>query len=107
MRIAAASGTAGAGATRDDSAGAGATRDDSDGTDGPDSALLTARAIEADGCRLLGWVGNCIDPAMDALQENLATLRELLPAPCLGVLPHGVAPVAAAAGLVAAVAVLD
>lgn len=70
-------------------------------------ALLTARAIEADGCRLLGWVGNCIDPAMDALQENLATLRELLPAPCLGVLPHGVAPVAAAAGLVAAVAVLD
>lgn len=52
-------------------------------------ALLSARAIEADGCRLLGWIGNRVDPAMDAVDENLATLRELLPAPCLGVLPHG------------------
>lgn len=70
-------------------------------------ALLSARAIEADGCRLLGWIGNCIDSAMDALEENLATLRELLPAPCLGVLPHGVAPMAAAACLHAAVVALD
>jgi dethiobiotin synthetase len=70
-------------------------------------ALLSARAIKADGCRLLGWIGNCIDPHMAALEENLATLRELLPVPCLGVLPHGVAPVAAAAHLHAAVAVLD
>ena len=52
-------------------------------------ALLTARAIAADGCRLLGWIANRIDPAMDAAEENLATLRALLPAPCLGVLPHG------------------
>ncbi|GAB2553578.1 dethiobiotin synthase [Rhodanobacter koreensis] len=70
-------------------------------------ALLSARAIEADGCRLLGWIGNAIDPAMAATEENLTTLRELLPAPCLGVLPHGVAPVVAAAQLHAAVAVLD
>jgi dethiobiotin synthetase len=70
-------------------------------------ALLSARAIEADGCRLLGWIGNCIDPHMAALAENLATLRELLPAPCLGVLPHGMAPAAAAAQLRAAVAALD
>jgi len=69
-------------------------------------ALLSARAIEADGCRLLGWIGNCIDPHMAALAENLMTLRELLPAPCLGVLPHGVAPAAAAAQLQAAVAAL-
>lgn len=59
-------------------------------------ALLTARAIATDGCRLVGWIGNCIDPTMDALDENLATLRQLLPAPCLGVLPHGVSPVLAA-----------
>lgn len=59
-------------------------------------ALLTARAIEADGCRLLGWIANRIDPAMDAADENLATLRELLPAPCLGVLPHGIEPARAA-----------
>jgi dethiobiotin synthetase len=70
-------------------------------------ALLSARMIEADGCRLLGWIGNCIDPAMDALDENLATLRELLPAPCLGVLPHGMAPAPAANRLAAAVAALD
>jgi len=62
-------------------------------------SLLSAEAILADGCRLAGWIGNRIDPAMDAVEENLATLRELLPAPCLGVLPHGVAPAQAAAGL--------
>ncbi|HEV2540917.1 MAG TPA: dethiobiotin synthase [Frateuria sp.] len=62
-------------------------------------ALLSARAIEADGCRLAGWIGNRIDPAMAALEDNLATLRELLPAPCLGVLPHGLAPAQAATRL--------
>ena len=62
-------------------------------------ALLSARAIAADGCQLRGWIGNLIDPAMDAVEENLATLRELLPAPCLGVLPHGVAPPLAASCL--------
>lgn len=70
-------------------------------------ALLTARTIEADGCRLLGWIGNGVDPAMDALDENLATLRELLPAPCLGVLPHGLASVRAASRLAAAVTAMD
>jgi dethiobiotin synthetase len=62
-------------------------------------SLLSAEAIRADGCRLVGWIANRIDPAMDAVEENLATLRELLPAPCLGVLPHGMAPARAAAGL--------
>jgi dethiobiotin synthetase len=70
-------------------------------------ALLSARAILADGCRLLGWIGNRVDPAMDAPDENLATLCELLPAPCLGVLPHGVAPAQAATLLSAAVAALE
>ena len=59
-------------------------------------ALLSARAIATDGCRLVGWIGNRIDPAMDAVDENLATLRQLLPAPCLGVLPYGVPPQGAA-----------
>ena len=62
-------------------------------------ALLSAEAIRADGRRLAGWIGNRIDPAMDAMEENLATLRELLPARCLGVLPHGAAPAQAAAGI--------
>ena len=51
-------------------------------------ALLSARAIAADGCHLLGWVGNHIDAHMDRVEENIATLRQRLPAPCLGVLPH-------------------
>ncbi|HUB91768.1 MAG TPA: dethiobiotin synthase [Dyella sp.] len=61
-------------------------------------AVLTAEAIAADGCRLIGWIGNCIDPDMAAIEENIDTLHALLPAPCLGILPHGLAP-AHAAGL--------
>jgi dethiobiotin synthetase len=55
-------------------------------------ALLSAEAIEADGCRLVGWIGNCIDPGMAAIEDNIATLRALLSAPCLGILPHGTPP---------------
>ena len=62
-------------------------------------ALLSARAILADGCRLAGWIGNRIDPAMAALEDNLETLRGMLPAPCLGVLPYGLAPAEAAGRL--------
>jgi len=62
-------------------------------------ALLSARAIATDGCRLVGWIGNLIDPEMAAVEDNLATLRQLLPAPCLGVLPYGVPPQAAASRL--------
>jgi len=69
-------------------------------------AMLSARAIAADGCRLLGWIGNRIDPAMEAVDDNLATLRALLPAPCLGVLPHGEPAASAARHLADAVAAL-
>jgi len=55
-------------------------------------ALLSARAILADGCRLIGWIGNRIDPEMASVEENLSTLRELLPAPCLGVIPYATNP---------------
>ncbi|WP_344936093.1 dethiobiotin synthase [Zhongshania borealis] len=51
-------------------------------------ALLTAEAIRADGLVLAGWVANQIDPDMACFDENLATLRNFLPAPCLGVLPN-------------------
>jgi dethiobiotin synthetase len=50
-------------------------------------ALLSARAIVADGCKFLGWIGNGIDPQMPRLDDNIATLRERLSVPCLGVLP--------------------
>jgi dethiobiotin synthetase len=59
-------------------------------------ALLTARAIEADGLRLAGWVGNCIDPALERRDENLAALGTLLGQPPLAVVPYRPAEPAAA-----------
>lgn len=51
-------------------------------------ALLTAEAIAARGLNLAGWVANRIDPAMARFEENLEALRQRLPAPLLGVIPH-------------------
>lgn len=65
-------------------------------------ALLSARAIQADGCRLAGWIGNLCDPTMLRVEDNLATLAELLPAPCLGRIDHGANPAAAAGNLAVA-----
>lgn len=62
-------------------------------------ALLTAEAIAARGLVLAGWVANCVAPAMARRDENIATLRRLLPAPLLGVVPH--APAGGAAGAAA------
>lgn len=52
-------------------------------------ARLTAAAVQADGCRVAGWIGNRIDPAFDRGDDYLALLRDALPGPCLGVLEHG------------------
>jgi dethiobiotin synthetase len=51
-------------------------------------AFLSARAIAADGCRLVGWIGNTIDPDMARREDNLVLLQAGLGAPCWGVLPH-------------------
>ena len=51
-------------------------------------AVLTAEAIARDGLHLAGWVANVVDPATSRLDDNLATLVERLPAPCLGRLPR-------------------
>jgi dethiobiotin synthetase len=50
-------------------------------------AMLTVREIQRSGCRLLGWVANCIDKDMALLQHNIADLRQRISAPCLGVVP--------------------
>lgn len=49
--------------------------------------ILTVEAILRDGLRLAGWVGNIVDPGMEAVDENVATLKSMIAAPCLGVLP--------------------
>jgi dethiobiotin synthetase len=51
-------------------------------------ARLTARAIEADGCRLLGWIGNRIEADFFRADDTIANLQELLSSPCLGILSH-------------------
>jgi dethiobiotin synthetase len=50
-------------------------------------ALLTAEAIRRDGLQLVAWVANQPGPRMACHQENLDTLRQLLPAPLLGDIP--------------------
>ena len=55
-------------------------------------ALLTAEAVQAEGATLAGWVGNGIDPDFLLRDLNIATLRALLPAPCLGVIPPLLSP---------------
>ncbi|GAB2680081.1 dethiobiotin synthase [Aliiglaciecola sp. 3_MG-2023] len=50
-------------------------------------ALLTYQAISADGLEVIGWVANQIDDQMLYLQDNIDSLKALLPAPCLGVVP--------------------
>lgn len=64
-------------------------------------ALLSARAIAADGLTLAGWIGSHVDPAMARVEDNIAMLRHRLPAPCWGVLPYApdAAPQALAAHL--------
>lgn len=73
---------------------------------GLNHAQLSARAIIDDGCELVGWIGNRIDPDQLRPQENLDTLRRLLPAPCLGVVEHGASAAQAAAQVAPAVAAL-
>jgi len=52
-------------------------------------AILTAEAIKRDGLPLAGWVANRVQQdAISFEDENIATLKSLLPAPCLGVLPY-------------------
>jgi len=51
-------------------------------------ALLTAEAIAHDGLQLAGWVANRVDPEMAGYDENVATLRTLFRAPCLGEVPY-------------------
>jgi dethiobiotin synthetase len=64
-------------------------------------AILSARAIAADGLALAGWIASDIDPGMARADDNMALLAARLPSPCWGRLPHSPQPDAAslAAGL--------
>ena len=55
-------------------------------------ARLTAEAIIGSGLTLVGWVANSIS-ASAGDQQTVETLAELLPAPCLGVVPKLKSPI--------------
>jgi len=50
-------------------------------------SLLTAENIHAGGNRLAGWVANQVDPEMAVQEDNLVTLKALIDAPFLGLVP--------------------
>lgn len=56
-------------------------------------ARLSARAIQADGCTLVGWVASAVDPGFTRGPGYLGLLRDALPAPWLGTLPYARPPV--------------
>ncbi|MBC8946468.1 dethiobiotin synthase [Xenorhabdus indica] len=51
-------------------------------------AVLTAKVIQGSGLELVGWVANEIEPAGKRQAEYLATLKRMISAPLLGVIPH-------------------
>lgn len=51
-------------------------------------ALLTVEAIERRGLPIYGWIGNSVDAQFSRCDDNVATLRQRIRAPCVGLLPH-------------------
>ncbi|AXT37411.1 dethiobiotin synthase [Alteromonas sp. BL110] len=51
-------------------------------------ALLSAEAIRADGLTIKGWVANDITGNMTRYQENLHSLKAMLPEPLLAEIPY-------------------
>lgn len=51
-------------------------------------SLLTYHAIKTAKLNLVGWIANIIDPEMEALQENITTLRNYIKEPCLEIFKY-------------------
>lgn len=54
--------------------------------------LLTYRAMIQDGADVIGWIANCIDPDMPMKADNIASLQQRLPVPCLGMVDYDMPP---------------
>lgn len=51
-------------------------------------ALLTKTALDAYHIPCVGWIANCLDPNMLALQENIDSISSFLKSPLLHVIPY-------------------
>ncbi len=49
---------------------------------------LTYQAIQQSGLSCAGWIAVCVDGDMLNMDENIQTIKALISAPLLGVLPH-------------------
>lgn len=52
-------------------------------------ALLTDAVLNYHGIQCVGWVANCLDPEMLALEGNIDTLTSKLSFPLIGTVPFG------------------
>ncbi|MFT6834831.1 MAG: dethiobiotin synthetase [Francisellaceae bacterium] len=51
-------------------------------------ALLTSEAIKNSGCKLIGWIANCLEPNSLCKDENIFAIKSKIDAPLLGRIPH-------------------
>jgi dethiobiotin synthetase len=51
-------------------------------------ALLSARAIQADGLELVAWVANLVQGESDRYRENIASIQQRISAPLLATIPQ-------------------
>jgi len=49
--------------------------------------ILTIQSMAYNNQKLFGWVANCIDPKMLAIEDNLAFLKQRISAPLIGTIP--------------------
>lgn len=52
-------------------------------------ALLSASLMQQKSVSCVGWIANCLQPSMLALEENIQTLTEMMPFPLLGIARYG------------------
>lgn len=51
-------------------------------------ALLTYKNILSRKVPFIGWIANCLVPDMQAMEDNIKTLKKWIKHPCLGVIPY-------------------
>ena len=48
-------------------------------------ALLTQHALQSNGIKIAGWIGNQIDPEMLEVKKNIEYLQKNIKSNCLGI----------------------
>ena len=51
-------------------------------------AILTYQSIKSHKLNIVGWIANIIDPSMDAIDENITTLKSYIKEPCLEIFQY-------------------